>query len=90
MRLPIILTFILCLPAPAVGQVDKKPAARHFFETKVRPLLADNCFKCHGPDKHKGNLRLDSLAAILTGGDEGPAIVPGEPGKSLLIKAILL
>jgi mono/diheme cytochrome c family protein len=74
----------------AQKQDDKpaSPAAIQFFETKVRPLLAENCYRCHGPDKQKGNLRLDSLAGILQGGDEGPAIVMGDPGKSLLMKAI--
>jgi hypothetical protein len=64
------------------------PAAVAFFETKVRPVLADNCFKCHGPKKHQGGLRLDSRAALLAGGDQGPAAVPGEPERSLLVKAV--
>jgi len=92
LRSAILLALFLHLPSHARGQADDKkpsPAALHFFESKVRPLLAENCFKCHGPQKHKGNLRLDSRAAMLTGGDEGPAIVPGDPGKSLLIKAVL-
>ena len=59
-----------------------------FFETSVRPVLAENCFKCHSELKQKGGLRLDSRAAILRGGDSGPAVVPGEPGESLLIQAI--
>ncbi len=59
-----------------------------FFETKVRPVLAENCFRCHGAKKHRGDLRLDSRAAMLEGGGRGPAIVPGHPEKSLLIKAI--
>src|SRR5207245_4960820 len=58
------------------------------FEKSIRPLLSENCFTCHGPEKQKGGLRLDSRAAILTGGDSGPAIVPGHPEDSLLIKAI--
>jgi hypothetical protein len=68
-------------PAPSLEEI-------RFFETRVRPVLADNCFKCHGPAKHRGGLRLDSRAAILTGGGRGPAIVPGQPDESLLIKAI--
>ena len=59
-----------------------------FFETKVRPLLADNCFKCHGPKKQKGKLRLDSRRTLLGGGETGPAIVPRKPNESLLIEAI--
>jgi hypothetical protein len=68
-------------PAPS-------PEAIAFFEAKVRPVLAEQCFKCHGPDKQKGHLRLDSRAAVLTGGDSGPAVLPGHPEKSLLVKAI--
>jgi hypothetical protein len=79
---------------PAVSDVragePKKPtpAAAAFFESKVRPVLVENCFKCHGEKKQRGDLRLDSLAAALEGGGRGPALVPGHPEKSLLIKAI--
>jgi cytochrome c553 len=69
---------------------DKQPTAEEvrFFETSIRPLLVERCVKCHGPDEQSGGLRLDSLAAMLEGGASGPAIVPGQPGKSLLIKAV--
>jgi len=59
-----------------------------FFETKIRPLLADQCFKCHGEKKQKAALRLDNLRYILQGGDGGPAIVPGDAEQSLLMKAV--
>jgi len=59
-----------------------------FFETQIRPILATQCTKCHGTDKQKGGLRLDSRAALLQGGDSGPAILPGDPEKSLLIAAV--
>jgi len=65
-----------------------KHAAEAFFETKVRPLLAEHCYKCHGPDRHKANLRLDSLHGLLTGGDSGPALVPGDAEHSLLLQAV--
>ncbi|MBI1356900.1 MAG: DUF1553 domain-containing protein [Acidobacteria bacterium] len=58
-----------------------------FFEEKVRPVLAESCFACHTQNK-LGGLRLDSRAAMLEGGKSGPAIVPGSPDESLLIKAI--
>ena len=58
-----------------------------FFETKVRPILATECFSCH-TDSQLGGLRLDSREALLRGGKSGPAIVPGDPDKSLLITAI--
>ncbi len=65
-------------------------AAEHlkFFEAKVRPLLLQRCISCHGEDQQKGELRLDSRAAILKGGSSGPAIEPGKPGESLLVEAI--
>src|SRR5260221_11204496 len=84
---------VALLPIMGLSQGQEKkpvpvsPEAAKFFETKVRPILAEHCFKCHGADKHKGNLRLDSLATILAGGDDGPAITPGQPEKSLLNNA---
>ncbi|MBL8208243.1 MAG: PSD1 domain-containing protein [Blastocatellia bacterium] len=58
-----------------------------FFETKVRPILATECFSCH-TDSQMGGLRMDSREALLKGGKSGAAIVPGEPDKSLLIQAV--
>jgi mono/diheme cytochrome c family protein len=63
-------------------------AAVEFFESKVRPLLAARCHECHGAGKQKGNLRLDSLAAVFKGGDTAPAVVPLMPDESLLVDAI--
>src|SRR5947209_6165441 len=59
-----------------------------FFENQVRPILATNCFRCHGPEKHRSGLRLDSRAGVLAGGEIGPAVVPGKPDESPMIKAI--
>ena len=59
-----------------------------FFEGKVRPLLIAKCQECHGDQKAKSGLRLDSRGAILTGGDSGPAAVSGKPDESLLIDVI--
>jgi hypothetical protein len=59
-----------------------------FFETSIRPVLVEHCQKCHGTEKQWGNLRLDSGMSLLKGGDTGVAIIPGEPEKSLLIRAI--
>ena len=58
------------------------------FEREVRPLLASHCQKCHGDRKQQGGLRLDSRQALLQGGDTGPAVVPGKPEDSLLIRAV--
>ena len=64
------------------------PEEVEFFEKHVRPVLAAKCFSCHGPNQQKGGLRLDSRAALLAGGDSGPAIVVGEPAESLLVDAV--
>jgi hypothetical protein len=58
---------------------------REQFETKVRPVLATNCFACHRQSA-MGGLRLDSRESIVKGGASGPAVIPGKPGESLLIK----
>ncbi len=61
-----------------------------FFESKIRPVLIERCHECHSAEsgKSKGGLTLDSRAGIRAGGDNGPAIVPGNPSESLLIAAI--
>ncbi|SIO35193.1 Planctomycete cytochrome C [Singulisphaera sp. GP187] len=63
-------------------------ASESFFELKVRPVLASTCVKCHGAKKASGGLRLDSREAMLAGGENGPALVPGDPEGSLLIQAV--
>src|SRR5437764_870366 len=64
------------------------PADDAFFEAKIRPVLAESCFKCHGGTKVSNKLRVDSREALLKGGKSGPAIVPGQPDKSMLLQAI--
>ena len=59
-----------------------------FFELQIRPLLVSHCLDCHGDRKQEAKLRLDSREALLAGGDSGPAIVLGDPEKSLLIAAV--
>ncbi len=67
----------------------KDLAAVEFFEKKIRPLLADNCFNCHSANTNsRGGLRVDDRNGLIAGGDHGAAIVPGDPEKSLLIKAV--
>ena len=74
----------------AVQAQETTKEQTEFFEAKIRPVLADTCYRCHSADagKSKGGLTLDSRDAILKGGDTSPAVVPGDPEKSLLIKAI--
>ena len=83
-----VLSF--ALPTFAATAVDSKPSPERveFFETKIRPVLAMHCFRCHGPEKQTVELRLDSRDAMLAGGETGPAIVPGEADSSILIAAI--
>jgi hypothetical protein len=64
------------------------PAQVEFFEKKVRPLLADNCYGCHGPKKQNGGLRLDTAAGLKAGADNGPVVVPGDPARSRLLKSV--
>jgi mono/diheme cytochrome c family protein len=58
-----------------------------FFENNIRPILANNCYSCHG-DATSGGLKLDSREALLKGGEHGPVLVPGSPEKSLIITAV--
>lgn len=58
------------------------------FARDILPLLQENCFSCHGPERQQAGLRLDRRAAALEGGDSGPALVPGKSGESLLIHAV--
>ncbi len=71
---------------PAKENVD--PQVAEFFETKVRPVLANNCYGCHGPASQMAGLRLDSKAFVLKGGDSGPVIVANDPAKSPLIQVV--
>jgi hypothetical protein len=76
---------------PGLSQSPKGSPGRAdgaFFESKIRPVLVDSCLRCHGARKPRGGLRLDSRAALLAGGERGPAIVPGAPERSLLVVAI--
>src|SRR5206468_523702 len=77
------------LIAQAKG-AEPTPAQLQFFENRVRPVLVQNCYKCHSQqaEKVKGGLLLDSREGLLKGGKTGPAIVPFNPDKSLLIQAV--
>lgn len=84
------MTFALLV---LLAGADSKPtlADLEHFEAKVRPLFVEQCQKCHGLDEKKtprGGLDMRSRAALLRGGDSGPALAPGEPGKSLLLTAM--
>jgi hypothetical protein len=74
--------------AHAADQAATDPATDAWFEKYIRPVLVSKCLSCHGAEKQEANLRLDSLQGMRTGGDSGPALVPGLPEASLLIEAI--
>ena len=71
-------------------QVPADPMQRQLFTDVVQPILQRRCAPCHGPEKQKGELRMDSYEALLRGGKSGPAITPGDAAKSLSIKRLLL
>ena len=75
-------------PAPAATDPAAAAAGNEFFETNIRPLLLTHCAKCHGETKPKGGLQLTSRAALLAGGDSGPAAVLDKPGESLLLQVL--
>ena len=83
-----VCCFVLCLSSmPSYGDDQ---AELHFFNNQVLPVLQNHCLSCHSHDagKMKGGLTLDSKSGWQTGGDSGPAVVPGDPDKSLLITAV--
>jgi len=89
MRLGIILNGVLLAgltaSAPAAGPDD----AQRLWSAHVLPVLAENCFKCHGNIETKSGLSVMTPAEVLKGGDNGPSVVPGQPEKSLLYKYVL-
>ncbi len=70
------------------GSVD--PANPAYYRLHVAPLLERSCVSCHKPEKHKGGLRLDSYEQLMRGGEDGPVVVPGNPGKSDIIRRLNL
>lgn len=76
---------LLANPAPDAGQDQ----SLEFFEKKVRPILVNHCYTCHSAEtKPAGGLRVDDRNGLIMGGDEGPAVVPGNPDKSLLLNRV--
>lgn len=80
--------FYVCGMASWTGHAAD--AGEEFFEKRIRPLLIERCYECHSAEKgkSKGGLLLNSKSGLTRGGDSGPAIVPGDPEKSLLIRAV--
>src|SRR5437763_798842 len=70
---------------PALAAAADRPVD---YLRDVRPVLAKNCYQCHGAKAQKGGLRVDTVAALKAGGDTGPAVAPGKSADSLLIQAV--
>ncbi|HET6409537.1 MAG TPA: DUF1549 domain-containing protein, partial [Chthoniobacteraceae bacterium] len=82
---------LLCLSAAAVLAADGLPPAANRpvdFARDIRPLFEKSCVKCHGPEKQKGDLRLDSKTAAMRGVTDGPVILPGKGAESRLVIAV--
>lgn len=81
---------VVALSAPSLVRGADDAEGRAFFESRIRPVLVERCYKCHSAEagKPKGGLRLDTRDALRRGGNTGAAIVPGKPDESLLIQAI--
>ena len=75
---------LFCLAQSAAA----KETAADFFEARIRPVLIRACYSCHGSDKAENGLRVHSREALLSGGERGPALIPGDANNSLLIRAI--
>ena len=84
-----IATSSLILPAVVVGE-DVSKVDREFFESRIRPILVEQCYECHSAESDSigGGFRLDSRRGMLEGGESGSVVLPGNPDESLLLKAL--
>src|SRR3954451_22223062 len=85
-----LLIATLLISAARISGAADGGAGLEFFEAKVRPILAERCYRCHSVEagKAKGQLQLDTRGGMLKGGETGPALVPAKPDESLFVKAI--
>lgn len=88
----LFLSTLACLHTFSITGQETDFSSRQidFFENKIRPLFVNHCLECHGADRAKirGGLQLTCRDAILKGGDSGPALIPGDPEDSLLIRCV--
>jgi hypothetical protein len=87
--LQVLIVFISVGPLYAADR-EPLPGELDFFESRIRPILVNHCYKCHSESSKqaKGGLRLDSRESVIKGGDSGPAVVPGHVNESLIIQAV--
>ena len=95
LSVPFMPRILLCLPLTifllaVVAGAAEPPDSVEFFEKRIRPVLVEHCYECHSADAEEigGSLVLDSASGMMTGGDSGPAIKPGDAEASVLISAI--
>lgn len=87
----LVLEVLLTCPAwgqPQLKEFNSSAEANEFFEKRVRPLLANKCFACHGSKLQMADLNLSTAPAFFKGSDNGPIILKGEPENSKLIEAV--
>src|SRR5579871_6432244 len=93
LRVLVVMTASTAAPGLALAE-RAAPAADdaarvEFFEKEVRPILVNHCYTCHSADtRPAGGLRVDDRNGLLTGGNTGSAVVPGNPAKSLLLRRV--
>src|SRR5262245_26654301 len=91
-----LLGFLAALPSSLADEAPTDRAGEEFFERNIRPLLVAQCYECHSAEGIKrsgrkspgGNLLLDTRQGLRSGGDLGPAVVPGKPDESLIVTAV--
>ncbi len=83
-----LLTGCLVVVVPVLSARADDARSEEFFESRIRPVLAGTCFRCHGGQKVSGRLRVDARESLLKGGESGPAIDVNRPSDSLLVQAI--
>lgn len=91
----VVLTLLGAAPSHVRGaeaSTDRSETAKQeqleFFEKQIRPVLVEHCVECHGDKKQQAGLRIDSREALLKGNESGPALVPGQPGESRLVRVL--
>jgi hypothetical protein len=86
-RYHFILLVVACGSSNSAQAVETEASLQH-FEKKIRPLLAEHCWSCHGPDEREGGLRLDSAEGVRRGSESGPVIVPGKADESRIVQVV--
>ncbi len=71
--------------AISIEKIDRKEPV--LFQNEILPMLRSNCVACHSSTKARGDINLESVKSILDGGEDGPIVVPGKSGESILLKA---